>query len=364
MAPKPRYNMHNLQDRIPHSRPFLGENEAEAAASVIRSGQIAQGPRVSAFESAMARRIGVRHAVAVSSGTAALYLVLRSLGIGPGDEVIIPSYVCFALCNAVYHSGAVCVPADVDPETGNINPADALARVNRRTKAVVVVHLFGNPAPVSPFLGSGIKVIEDCAQAVGAEVEAEPAGSVGHVGVFSFYATKVITTGEGGMVLTNDGDIAGMVKSLRDYDSYCDAVARFNYKMTDIQAAIGMVQLARLDSFIRKRRKIAAMYTEAFSSIGLHGINVKDGGIYYRYVIATEGADEADRIISGLRKIGVDASRPVFLPVHRRMGLSGFPGCEMAHKRFVSIPIYPAMRDSEINRVIESVCKVVKGGSH
>src|SRR5512143_1781945 len=187
---------------IPHSRPTLDEEEARAAAAVVASGHVAEGPAVAAFEQELAALIGVPHAVAARSGTAALHLVLAAMGIGPGDEVIIPSFVCAALLHAIKYTGAVPVLADIDPATLNLDPRDVEQRLSPRTRAVILVHLFGLAADLPRFLGLGVPIIEDCAHCIGGIHGTRRLGAFGQAAVFSFYATKVIATGAGGMVTT------------------------------------------------------------------------------------------------------------------------------------------------------------------
>ena len=247
---------------IPHSKPLLGAEEAQAVAAVIASGQVAEGPETAAFERELAGRLGCAHAVAVSSGTAALHLALAAMGVGAGDEVVVPSFVCAALFHAVAATGAVPVPADIDPLTLNLDPGDARRRLSARTRALVLPHLFGRVADPAPFLEMGVPLVEDCAHTLGARVDGRPAGSFGHVAVTSSYATKLIATGEGGAVATASEPLAAAVRDLKQYDRRPLDRARYNLKFTDLQAAVGRAQLRRLDAFIRRRRAIAACYRE------------------------------------------------------------------------------------------------------
>ncbi len=338
---------------IPHSRPTLGEEEARAAAAAVASGQIAEGPEVAAFEREVASFLGVRHAVSVSSGTAALHLALMAVGVGPGDEVVVPSFVCSALLNAVAAAGAAPVLAEVEPETLNIDPADVAHRLSPRTKAIVVPHMFGLPADLDRLAALGVPLIEDCAQAIGAEHRGRAVGSVGQAAIFSFYATKVMATGEGGLVATSSAVLAENVRDLKTYDQKKDHRQRFNFKMTDIQAAIGRVQLRRLAGFIRRRRDIAERFRAALQGFPVALPRQEPGCIYFRFVV--DGVADAAAFIRQARGLGVGCERPVHTPLHRLLGIEGFPRAEAAWRRTVSLPIYPALTDEETERIIAVV---------
>ena len=349
----------NIPDIIPHSRPTLGAEEARAAARVIESGQIAQGEVVGKFEHALSRMIGVKHAAATSSGTAALHLTLLAMNIGPGDEVIIPSYVCTALLNAVNYVGAKPVLADIDPKTLNIDPEDVKRRLNEQTKALIVPHLFGLAANLKALTRLNIPIIEDCAQAIGSICKDFPLGSIGHAAIFSFYATKIITTGEGGMVVSNSTDLIDRIKDLREYDNRDDFKKRFNYKMTDLVAAIGLCQLKRLPDFIRKRRSVARKYDLAFQNLDIRlPVNDPDH-IYFRYVVNLN--THLDRWIKALFKKSVICARPIYKPIHRYLNLQGYPNSQRAWETSISIPIYPTLADKEIDLVIEAFMQVAEG---
>jgi len=343
---------------IPHSRPALGDEEAQAAAAVVASGHIAEGPQVEAFERELAGFIGVAHAVCVSSGTAALHLALAAMGVGPGDEVVIPSFVCSALLNAVTVTGASPVMAEINPATLNLDPQDAERRLTLRTKAVVVPHMFGLPADLDRLLALGVPLVEDCAQSIGARYCGRPVGSHGEAAISSFYATKVLATGEGGMVATGAWSLAEAVRDLKTYDQKDDYRLRFNYKMTDIQAAVGRVQLGRLDGFIRRRREIAGRLRAAFQGLPVRLPPDDPAHIYFRFVVDL-GADSA-AFIRRAHQEGIGCARPVHTPLHRLQHLKGFPLTERAWKQSVSIPIYPSLADAEVGRIIEVVERLLQ----
>jgi len=340
---------------ISHSRPTLGQAEADAAADAVLSGHVACGDRTAGFERAVADAVGVAAAAATSSGTAALYAALRALGVGPDDEVIVPSFVCTALLHAVWAAGAEPVVCDVGPDL-NLSPDAARAGLTGRTAAIILPHIFGTPAPVEEFAALGPPVVEDCAQAIGAEAGGAKCGSFGAVSTFSFYATKMMTTGEGGMFASNRADLVGRARDLIEYDKKSDAARRFNLKFNDVAAAIGLVQIARLGDFIRRRREIAAAYDLELS--GLPGITLARaaGSVYYRYAVEV---DDADALISGLRSRGIAAARPVDPPLHRVAGTAACPNAERAWARAVSLPIYPSLADADVRHVAAAVRAVM-----
>lgn len=342
-------------DIIPHSRPTLGPDEANAAADAIRSGYIAEGEKVNHFERAFADFLGAEYAMSTSSGTAALHLTLLAMDIGRGDEVIIPSYVCSALLNAVNYTGATAVLADIDPDTFNLDVADIRRRLNPQTRAIIVPHLFGLAADMDALLDLNVPIVEDCAQSIGAVAQQRPVGLSGVAGIFSFYATKVITTGEGGMVATNSGDVAARIRDLKAYDKRRDYRIRYNYKMNDIQAALGIVQLKKLGSLLRRRQIIAEKYNRAFRSMNLQLPPTGSGHIFFRYVLGVKM--DAGPWIQELARMGVAGDRPIHTPLHRNLALGGYPATAKAWQQSLSIPIYPTLTDEEINRVIESVTR-------
>jgi len=339
---------------IPHSRPTIDQEEIDAAVAVLRSGQLAQGEQVLKFEKTLASLIGVGGAVAVSSGTAALHLSLLALEIGEGDEVVIPSFVCPALLNAIRYVRAVPVLADIGRETFNIDIRDLKQRITRKTKAVIVPHMFGLPADIREIVALGIPVIEDCAQSLGSCYEGAPTGSFGALSVFSFYATKVICTGEGGMVAANDLQLLERIRDLRDYDEKADDRLRYNYKLTDLQAALGLAQLRKLPVMIGRRRAVARQYDEFFreSHLPVPACLPDRDHIYYRYVIRTKRRPE---LLAAGESVGIAYRRPVFKPLHHYLGMTGYPQTEAAFLETVSLPIYPSLHDDELKAILRHV---------
>jgi perosamine synthetase len=343
---------------IPHSRPSITDDDAERVARVVRSGQLAQGPEVAAFERELAARLGVEDAAAVASGTAALELALAALGVGAGDDVLIPTYVCDALYHAVRRVGATPVLVDADPVTQSLSAKDALARRTPRTRAVIVPHAFGMATDLEPFVALDVPVIEDCAQALGAALDGgHPAGSGGALAVCSFYATKMIAAGEGGAV-AGPAPVVARVREVRDYDERSTLAPRTNAKLTDMAAALARGQLARLDAFVARRRALAARYRALLA--GVPARLPADAGarhVYHRFVLGLDRDPAA--VARALAERGVGARRPVFRPAHRARGLQGFPEADRLWAESLSIPCYPALGDDEAERVARAVAAVL-----
>ena len=346
---------------IPHSRPTIDETDILAVASVLRSGKIAQGSAVEKFERELAGYIGVKGGVATSSGTAALHLALLALDITGKDTVALPSYVCTAVLNAVNYVGASPLLIDTHPDTFNMDVENLKRKLTPQVKAIIIPHSFGLAADLEEIMALGIPVIEDCAQSIGATYKNKLTGSFGNMSIFSFYATKMITTGEGGMVVSNSEEFLGKIRDLRDYDNRENYVTRYNYKMTDFQAALGLSQLNKLNHFIEIRRIIAQRYNIELKNLCSlpvnHGNDSKH--IYYRYTIKLRRDVESFLKLS--KEKGINCERPVFKPLHRYMNLSGFTNTDSVWEKAVSIPIYPTLTEKNMNTIIEFVKDAVAG---
>ena len=341
---------------IPHARPRLGGDEEAAALRVLRSGRFAPGAEAARLEAIMARLSGTADAVAVSSGTMALTLALRALGLGPRDDVAIPSYCCAAVLHAVRAAGSRPRICDIDPETLAIDPEDLTRRSGGAPRAVVLVHPFGVPIPIEPFRARGLLVIEDCCQALGAADRGHPVGARGDAAVFSFAPTKMVTGGgPGGALAATQAGVVRIARDLAGHDEKEEDRPRWNGLMGDLHAAIVAVQLGRLREFRERRAALASRYDAAFASMPIGRPKVPAGvmAVAGRYLIRLRGAQD---LREQLEARGVIARRPVFRPLHRLLGLKeSFPATNAAHEEMLSLPIGASFSDAEIDRVIEEV---------
>lgn len=337
---------------IPHVRLTIGAAEEKAALRVLRSGHLAAGREVAALEREIADLSGNKRGIALSSGTAALHAALFSLGVKSGDEVIIPSYVCQALLNAISYVGAEPRVVDIDISTFNISPAEIKKAISRRTKAIIVPHMFGLMADMRSIKKFGIPVVEDCAMAPGANIGGKKAGSFGSAAVFSFYATKMITGGEGGALTSSNPEIIRRAIDLREYDKKRRYMIRHNYKMSDLNAAVLRAQLGKLDSFIGKRRAIARKYDAALSGTRFILPTEPRGyrHVFAKYVIRTKNGN---RLRAYLKRNGVQSGHGVVVGIHELLkSKKEHPNTEKALKTAVSLPIYPTLTGAEQARVI------------
>jgi perosamine synthetase len=344
---------------VPHSRPSIDQKDMAAVAQVLASGNIAQGDRVREFERELARYVGTKQGIACSSGTAALHLALIGMGVKNGDEVIIPSYVCASPYFATLYAGAKPKIVDVARADLNICAATVEGQLTRKAKAIIVPHMFGNPAELADLMELGIPVIEDCAQALGAEYHGKKVGKFGDLSVFSFYATKMITTGEGGMILTDDKEFYDNIIDIRDYDKKSLMPVKFNYKMTDFQAALGLSQLKKLPQFIARRRQIAAYYDQEFSEFGVvrqHCISHKTS-VFFRYVVAV---NRLNHIRDTAKENGVMCEKPVWRPLNELLLYRKCPNSDYASKHVLSLPLYPSLKEEEFLHVTKTLRRAFK----
>lgn len=327
-----------------HSKPTFSAAEEKAVARVLKSGYVSEGPTVRELEQAVADALGVRGAVALSSGTAALHMALLAVGVGPRDQVILPSYVCTSVLDAIGYVGARPTVVDIDPATLSIDFDAARKALTKRAKAIVVPHLFGIPAVIERFRRLGVPVIEDAAQAIGADYRGRPLGTWGDVGVLSFYATKLLTTGYGGMLVSRKQAHVSLARDLKAFDERGSYQLRWHYAMSEIQAAVGLVQWKCLAAFLRKRKAIAQKYLRA---VPRDWVVSPERSNFFRFLLRVPGP--AGRWIKMLHRRGIEAKRPIFRPLHRYLGLDKdkFPVTESAQRHVVSVPIYPAMTARE-----------------
>lgn len=349
---------------IEHTHPVLGDAEIAAVERVMRSRHLAQGEEVEEFEKEFACVIGVEHGIAVANGTVAIEIGLQSLGIGPGDEVVVPSFSFIATANAVRRVGARPIFADIDPKTYCITAATVEPRITSRTRAALAVHLYGHPAEMDSLSAlceeRGIELLEDSAQGIGASWRSRSVGSFGRFATFSLYATKNITTGEGGMVTTNDPGVAELVRSLRSHQSRWvggTLQVASNSRMTDIQAAIGRVQLAKLDELQSARHRLAAVYERLITSEvttpyvapeAVHG--------YHQYTIRVSNREAVgERLRSASVGYGIYYPVPIHLTETYNIDRVVLPDTEQAAKEVISLPIRPDLTDEEQQTVIQAV---------
>lgn len=344
---------------IPHSRPAIDREEIRAVTAVLQSGHLAQGAVVERFERGMATYLGLAGGVAVNSGTMALEVALRVLGVGFGDEVILPSYVCAAPWQAIQRVGAQARLVDIEPETFQIDAELVRAAITSKTRAIIVPHLFGLPADLTALAQLGVPLIEDCAQTLGAMEQGRSVGSVGVLTVCSFYANKLLCAGEGGMVLSRDPALLERVRALREYDGASSLNPQAtNIKMTDLQAAVGVAQLNRLPELIARRVSLAREYREALAGTSaiLPAVPAGRSHIYYRFVVRISkrgsGSDELSECLGRLERQGVQCRKPVFRSLHRYLGLAGFLASEAAEREALSLPLYPALADAEAAQIL------------
>ena len=373
--------------RVPIARPEMGEPEWQAVREVIESGWVTQGPRVEAFEQAMAAYCGADHAVAVSSCTTALHLSLLVAGVGAGDEVIVPSMSFIATANAVRHAGAVPIFAEVEPDTFNLDLVDVERRITDRTRAIVLVHQLGLPADIDAFRAlaeaHGLPVVEDAACAIGSSYRGAPIGSHGDLVCFSFHPRKLVTTGDGGMVLTSSGEHAERLRLLRQHgmsvndrvrsastsvirESYVEVA--FNYRLTDIQAAMGVEQLRRLPGMVERRQELAARYDAALAGHPVIRTPVVPDDVTWNvqsYAVRLEGwsAQARDAVMQQMLDAGM-ATRPGVMTAHREpayaeLGVS-LPVSEQASDSSLVLPLFTTLDADDQDATIEALRDAVE----
>lgn len=352
--------------------PDLSGKESQYVAECVESTWISSAGRfISEFESAFAKIAGTRHVIATNNGTTALHLALVALGIGPGDEVIVPTLTYIATANAVRYCGATPVLADVEPDTMNLDPRDIEHRITERTRAIVPVHLYGHPADMPAIMAiaerHGLKVIEDAAEAHAARVDDRPVGSLAHVGTFSFFGNKIVTTGEGGAVTTDDDELAARLRLLRGQGMdpqrrYWFPEVGFNYRMTNVAAALGVAQLERLDEFLARRDEIGALYDRLLGGMDGLTLPVERPGtdrVHWIYTVLVDGFTEhqRDALIEALRADDIE-TRPVFYPLHVMPPYASderFPVAERLGAEGISLPTHVLLEDEDIERVCSSL---------
>lgn len=371
---------------IPVCEPFMMGEELRYVADCIGSNWISsRGQYIEEFEGKFAHYCGCEHGISTTSGTTALHLALAALGIGKGDEVIVPAFTMIASLFAIVYVGAKPVLVDAEPETWTMDVGKIEAKITRQTRVIMPVHIYGHPCDMGPIMELareyGLRVVEDAAEAHGAEYRGRRAGGIGHVGCFSFYANKIITTGEGGMVVTNDEETARRARRLKDLAfsegrRYLHEEVAFNYRMTNVQAAIGLAQFEKIDELVERRREHAHLYSSLLGSI----VGVKTPverewarNVYWMYsiLIEKEAGVSRDELMSGLAGMGVE-TRSFFIPMHRqpvfaKMGLfqgESYPVGERLSEVGLYLPSSSGLTREQIETVCEAVEKILspKGG--
>jgi perosamine synthetase len=363
--------------RIPVCEPYLGTREREYLLRAIDSNWISSaGEFLDAFEEQFARYCGCRHGITTTSGTTALHLAVAAAGIGPGDEVLIPSFTIAACAFAVLYQGARPVLVDVDPDTWTMRPDQLESKITPRTRAIMPVHIYGHPCDMDPILSVArahdLIVIEDAAEAHGGEYKGRKCGGLGDVGCFSFYANKILTTGEGGMVVTNDDVLAERCRSLRNLAfnnerRYLHDAIGFNYRMTNLQAALGLAQVDRIDEFAEMRRGHARFYTERLSSVPGVQLPVEKEwslNVFWMYGLLIDGKPPRarDELMARLASHGVE-TRSFFVPMHEQplfhdLGLfqrETYPTASDLGERGLYLPSSTGLTESDMLRVVSAL---------
>ena len=354
--------------KIKISHPVMGDEEVESVKKVLLSGMIASGPKTKEFEEKFAEYIGVKHAIATSNGTVALHTALKALGIKKGDEVITTPFSFIASSNAILYVGAKPVFADINPKTYNIDPDKVLEKIGGKTKALLIVHLYGQPCEMDSLIEIAsdhkLYLIEDASQAHGAVYKGRKVGSFGNIATFSFYATKNMTTGEGGMIVTNNNKLAEKSRLIINHGQdrkYNHIILGYNYRMTDIQAAIGITQLKKLDQLNEKRIRNAEYYNRKLSSfrdikLPYHPKYVKH--VYHQYVI---WICQRDKLMKYLLNNGVQTAVHYPIPIYRQplykeMGYNDFhENADEASKHVLSLPVHPLLDKNQLNNIINII---------
>jgi perosamine synthetase len=365
--------------RIPLSSPYITEAEIEAVSTVLRTNSLSLGPRLEEFEDALAAFHQMPHAIAVSSGSAALHLAIRALGIGEGDEVIVPSFTFIAVANALCYEHATPVFVDIDPVTLNMDPSCVARAITPRTRAIIVVHTFGVPAEMNALMElarrHSLAVIEDACEAIGATYKGKPVGSFGDIAAFAFYPNKQITTGEGGAVLARDSKLSGRIRALRNQGRYRSgdwfehAEIGYNYRLSEMACALGLVQLGRLPTILAQRAEVARRYDQMLAPIE----NILRPPLYlssrtiswFVYVVGLAehfSMSARDKILESLQRQGIGCAR-YFAPIHQQQAYAQFPSARRASlpvteaiaQRTLALPFFNRLSPADASEVVEAL---------
>lgn len=349
---------------IQHNKPYFDQYDEDAVIAALKSGYIAQGREVELFERELSAYTNIHHSILLNSGTTAIYLALYALNVVRGDEVILPTYVCSALLNAIHMIGALPVLVDVNDTDFNIDWNRVDEKLSTKTKAILVPHIHGMPSLVPGSCYKNVPIIEDCATAIGsykyANQEKEHVGAVADISITSFYATKFCAMGYGGFVMTKSDELAERVLEYREFDCVEEYEPRFNFQVSDLNAALGRSQLKKVDSFLKRRKQIAARYDEVFNQKGIERqtstINCQYNN--YRYIIRLKEA-EVNKLSTYLYNKGIKTIIPIesYELLHNYLKLSPleYPVAENIAKTTLSMPIYPALQDEEVDLIVKAI---------
>jgi len=367
------------QKNIPMSFPDITIEDVQAVTEVLHSGRLALGPKIEEFERLIAEYVGVKYAIAVSSGTAALHLIVKSLGLKTGEEVLVPSFTFVASVNAILYVGAKPVFVDIEPDTYNLDPEDLKRKITPKTKAIMVVDVFGHPAEWDEIMEIaqeyGLKVIDDSCEALGAEYKGRKIGTFGDAAAFAFYPNKQITTGEGGIIVTNSDKIAQLCRSMRNQGRGVMGAwleherLGYNYRMDEMSAALGVSQLKRIETFLKKRESVARMYTIRLKNLDwIRPPQVKDyvKMSWFVYVITVEQGIDRDQIMKYLGSRGIP-TRAYFSPIHLQSYIrrllntkeGDLPVTEDIAKRTIALPFHNNLSEEEIETVVEALRRAI-----
>jgi perosamine synthetase len=368
-------------ETISMSSPDINERDIEAVVEVLRSGRLSLGPKTEAFEKAISHYVGVRHAVAVSSGTAALHLIVKALGLGSGDEVLVPSFTFAASINVLLYENVIPVFCDIEDITYNVDPSRLEERITSRTKAILAVDVFGHPAEWQSICSiaakHNLRLIDDSCEALGSEYAGRKVGQFGDAAAFAFYPNKQITTGEGGVLVTNDPEIAAMARSLRnqgrgEMGSWLEHERLgFNYRMDEMSAALGLSQLHRIETFLAKRKNVADLYSSRLRAIPrVHTQFVKPHVrmSWFVYVITLDEDVDRGAVVETLKERQIPV-RCYFPPVHLQTYIAGREGCrigklpvtESIARRTLALPFHNQLTTEEVDKVVEAVHEALQG---
>jgi perosamine synthetase len=369
-----------MNEPVAMSSADLDESDISAVLEVLRTGRLALGPRALDFERRVAEYVGVSHAVAVSSGTAALHLIAKALNLGPGDEVLLPSFTFAASVNSILYGGAAPVFVDIEPETFNLDPLDLERKVTRRTKAILAVDVFGHPAQWDELLRiaseNHLHVIDDSCEALGAEYKGRRVGSFGDAAAFAFYPNKQITTGEGGIIVTDDENLARLARSLQNQGrhqmgAWLDhELLGYNYRLDEMSAALGVSQMKRIDTILEKRARVAGLYTELLKERDWVRPPVVKQHVrmsWFVYVVTLAEGLDRNRIVELMSQDGIP-TRAYFSPMHQQPYLKDHPAScatelpvtEAYSKRTLALPFHNNLTEEQVGRVVESLRRAVE----